>query len=471
MVGNRDKAGGLTSLALIWFFSFGHIIGILNPWTAWILGETVLYGTILLLAICLLFIIRSQKKFIGLTRFLNVFSIALFATNLIFCGQALALAHKFSSNRKVDVSVKHGAYPNIYFIVVDEYARADVLSELYAFDNSPLIDYLEQKGFYVASRSYSNYSQTYFSLAATLNLAYLNELASQLGPRSNNQAPLIQMIRHSRIRQLLKAQGYSIISFQSGYTGTEIRDSDLYVQFQRSPSEFRNVLISTTPLPLLIKLVPSISPYTSHRNRIIGAFQKLTTFRYKKSPFFLIAHIMAPHPPFVFGKDGKEIDPAGYYSTRDGSHLHGTDEASIQAYIKSYRDELAALNEKIRTAIDGILMTSPDPVIILQGDHGPRALTIWDNPAATYQKEAMAILNAVYLPGRDYQGFYQDISPINTFIVLLNRIFGTDISLLEDRSYFSTFKHPYDFFPLDENSFSQSIQSIREIQKKLRPRE
>jgi hypothetical protein len=392
----------------------------------------------------------------------------LIAINLIFGVQVLTLRRNSHSKGNINIPAKTGAYPNIYFIVLDGYARADVLSELYEFDNAPFISYLEQKGFYVASRSYSNYCQTYLSLAATLNLSYLNELADQLGPQSNSRGPLVQMIRHSRVIQLLKSRGYSLVSFESGYTGTEIRDSDLYIDFMRSPSEFQNVLINITPLPLLLKLVPNISPYTIQRNRILGAFRRLSNFSFKKAPFFILAHIMAPHPPFVFGKGGEEIDPPYFYSTRDGSYLHGNEEVSIQSYIMSYRDQLSFVNEKIKVAIDSILATSPAPIIILQGDHGPRALTDFENPTATYNKEVMAILNAIYLPGGDYRDFYPDISPINSFIILMNHILGTNMKLLEDKSYFSTWGHPYDFVPLDKSSFDQTIQSIREIQKNIR---
>ena len=468
LIRNGDKAGVLVSLFLFWFFSFGHVMGILNPWTALILGETILYGTMIMIAIGFLLVIRSRKNFAGLTRLLNIVSLALIAINLISGVQVLTLGRNSQFKRNINIPTKTGPSPNVYFIVLDGYARADVLSELYEYDNTPFVRYLEQKGFYVASRSYSNYCQTYLSLAATLNLSYLNEIADQWGSQSNDRRPLVQMIRHSRVIQLLKSQGYSLISFESGYSGTGIRDSDFYFHFTRSPSEFQNVLINTTPLPLLVKLLPHISPYTIHRNRILGAFRRLSNFSFKKTPFFILAHIMAPHPPFVFGEGGEEVDPPGFYLIRDGSYLHGTEEVSIQSYIRSYRDQLSVVNEMIKITIDGILATSPAPIIILQSDHGPRALTDMENPTATYNKEVMAILNAVYLPGGDYHDFYPDISPINSFIILMNRILGTNMNLLEDKSYFSTWGHPYDFFPLDKSSFDQTTQSIREIQKNSR---
>jgi len=50
----------------------------------------------------------------------------------------------------------------------------------------------------------------------------------------------------------------------------------------------------------------------------------------------------------------------------------------------------------------------------------------------------MPILNAYALPGVDpAQALYPSISPVNSFRVVLNRYFGTDLPLLEDRSYFA----------------------------------
>ena len=51
-----------------------------------------------------------------------------------------------------------GHRPNIYYIILDGYARADVLRDLYGFDNSEFIADLQERGFFVAHRSTSNYA-------------------------------------------------------------------------------------------------------------------------------------------------------------------------------------------------------------------------------------------------------------------------------------------------------------------------
>ncbi len=202
--------------------------------------------------------------------------------------------------RSSNAVTKRSKWPNVFFIVLDAYAREDILAEIYGFDNSSFVKDLERRGFFVASQSYSGYCQTYLSLASTLNLTYLDELAARMGSQSEERGPLIEMIRESRIRDMFKQQGYSFVSLASGFFGTEIRDADLYIHFKRSLSEFNNVLFNTTPLPVFSAWSLKISLFDLHRSRILSAFHALASFSYDKAPYFVFAHILTPHPPFIF---------------------------------------------------------------------------------------------------------------------------------------------------------------------------
>jgi hypothetical protein len=53
-----------------------------------------------------------------------------------------------------------GYNPDIYYIIVDGYARADVLREYYEFDNSEFLNGLEKRGFTVNDSSRANYYWT-----------------------------------------------------------------------------------------------------------------------------------------------------------------------------------------------------------------------------------------------------------------------------------------------------------------------
>jgi hypothetical protein len=79
--------------------------------------------------------------------------------------------------------------------------------------------------------------------------------------------------------------------------------------------------------------------------------------------------------------------------------------------------------------------SSTPPVIILQGDHGPAQLE---------KENRMGILNAYYFSTKQ-DALYSTITPVNTFRVVFNTFFGTDLEMLPDTSYYSKYSQPYAF--------------------------
>ena len=58
----------------------------------------------------------------------------------------------------------------------------------------------------------------------------------------------------------------------------------------------------------------------------------------------------------------------------------------------------------------------------------------------------MRILNALYLPGQTTAPLTPEMTPVNTFRIIFNRYFGTDMELLPDRNYVNVDRlHLYDF--------------------------
>jgi hypothetical protein len=149
----------------------------------------------------------------------------------------------------------------------------------------------------------------------------------------------------------------------------------------------------------------------------------------------VFAHIISPHPPFVFDVHGKPTEPARGYSVNDGDDFQGT----LDEYRAGYARQVQFVNQKLEWAIDAILANSPTPpVIILQGDHGPGSRLNWGSPAKTCLWERTSILNAYYLPGGGESRLYPSISPVNSFRVVLNAYFGANLPLLPDRTYFTS---------------------------------
>ena len=335
--------------------------------------------------------------------------------------------------------------PDIYLIIVDGYGREDFLQEGYGYDNTRFVDYLKESGFYLADESTANYPQTLLSLSSMLNFQYLNEYVEPLKDR-DDRTVLYELVQHSSLRRLLDSQGYTFIALPSPSLATQIRDADIYFSLKSFDiNEFEDSLLSATVLGVGAEAAGaelSVMGYELHRDSIDFALAKLQDIPQIPGPKFIFAHIMLPHPPFVFDRDGNAISPARPYTMLDGSLCPGT----VQEYKQGYTDQVTFLNRRLITIVGAILEQSENPpIIILQGDHGAGAFFNFVELDKSCLCERFAILNAYYFPDQDYRSLYSSITPVNSFRVILNQYFGADLDMLEDRSYYASWSAPYRF--------------------------
>ncbi len=337
------------------------------------------------------------------------------------------------------------ALPDIYYIILDAYARSDIFQEMYHFENQEFIDFLKERGFFVAEKSRTNYPQTALSVASSLNFHYIDQLLKIRDIDSDDRSPLADLIRGNQVFSLLKKNGYTTTTFSSGKSETEIKDADRYLSPRWSFSEFQNLLINSTPLPLILRRLQ----YQLHRKRILFILNHLGNLSVKNHPVFVFAHILAPHPPFVFGESGQPVQPNRNFSYGDGPHF--LQNASRLEYVEGYKKEVLFLNEKLKEAIRTILSNSPiPPLIILQSDHGPGSRLDWSHMENTDFRERMSNFLACYLPDTEKKIFYQSITPVNLFRIILNHYFDANYDLLKDKCYFSSLYHPYNLTNVTE---------------------
>ncbi len=112
--------------------------------------------------------------------------------------------------------------------------------------------------------------------------------------------------------------------------------------------------------------------------------------------------------------------------------------------------------------VDEILAASgPDAVIMIQGDEGPFPARYranewgfeWRQASDEELEEKFGILYAMRVPGADLEaaGFHDAITPVNTFRLIFNARFGTDLALLPDRTWaHEDLYHFYDFFEITD---------------------
>jgi hypothetical protein len=467
------RASVLASFTLILFFSYGHLYALLAKLKI-DLGFVALgpHRTLFLVfglgwLIVLAAVLRAKQPPRVLGSVLNTVAVALVAFSLLNLG-VRSLSGRGGEQREgsaLDAALARapgvppgaaalGPPPDVYYIILDGYARADVLRDIYGLDNAPFLSDLRARGFRVLDGARANYMQTSLSLASSLNLDTLDDLARRPGPESADRRPLLNRIQHSRVRRFLETRGYTSVAFASGYWTTEMRSADIYLSPAFTLDEFQSTLVGTTPLPAVLRILGRTSQQRWHRQRIRFAFDRLARLRESvpevppDRPVFVFAHIVCPHPPFVFEADGSDAPPMPFYTMADGSDLIGAHGIDREQYVERYRAQIEYVNHLLHGTLDGL--TRRPAIIVVQGDHGPGSRLLWEDPAGSDARERLSILCACRFPDGDSTRLRDDLTPVNLWRTILNQYFGTDLPLLPDRSWFSTSLRPYCFVDVTE---------------------
>lgn len=448
IVRDYKKAGIITTLILVSFFSYGHIyysffynlhIG------GYPVGrERYIFPSYILLSIFIVYIaLYFTKKYQisgRITLFLNIMVSVLVVISIFNIIKPHSISPHIKENKILRNSrgiVETKGLPDVYYIILDMYASSTTLRGIYGYNNEDFNKFLESRGFYIAHKSHSNYAITDLSLASSLNMEYLSSLKEMVGKNKKDRTVLYQMIKNSKVWQFLKSKGYRHIHFCSGYAvtrGNSFADTN-YCSYN-FPSEYTKVLINTTILgPIFANFVePDII-----RNRVMYIFEKLSNIPDVNGPNFTFVHFPVPHPPYVFGSNGEKNFQIG-----------------IRAKEKDkYLDQLIFVNNRISLTIDQILSKSRrPPIIIIQGDHGPDNTGDLSSPTDILLKERFNILNAYYLPHKDRKSLYESISPVNSFRIVFNLYFDAKLELLRDMSFLSKFEDLYNFRHIDNEKLN-----------------
>jgi hypothetical protein len=306
-------------------------------------------------------------------------------------------------------------YPDVYFIILDEYAGLDVIRNYWHANYVDSFEtYLNANNFLVLDKSHSSTSETIMELASRLNLKEY--------PKDTRRFFLHKEIINNRVMKLFKSYGYTTVAFQGPYQ-PYLADYN----FGRRPGstndqavgtdEFREVLIDNSMFSAFSGLFSTRPSSLDSLNSSKYVFQKISDLSGVPSPKLVIAHIYFPHTPFVVDKDGNVLDSKDQYnwSFYLGQHQYATEQS--QALISRLLENADPANP---------------PVIVIQSDHGARNMKIHcqssvnlENYPSDYQYH---ILNAMHLPGFTSQ-LSTDVDPIETFVIILNHYLNADVKV------------------------------------------
>lgn len=311
-----------------------------------------------------------------------------------------------------------GSPPDIYYIVLDEYAGVDQMKTLFNYDNNAFVDKLKRMGFYVANNSQPKYPVTGLSLATSLNMEYPlstsdNSFSSifmsiSAGLEITRKSSVSDLLRHNKVSNILKCNNYKYIHIGSWYYDTMFNNlADNNINYRGF--NINNPLIIVMANSSIIRLI--FTDRYFQRREVLNALVWLNKIVLLKGPKFVFAHIISPHSPFLFGPNGEVLPAAKKYGYND---------------IRVYLGQHIFITKRIQEVIEDIIANSKvPPIIILQSDHGVRFDKL-DEPSAN------KIFNAYLLPNNGKSKLYDSINPVNTFRLIFNYYFGAKYELLDD---------------------------------------
>ena len=225
-----NRAAFLSALWMALVYSYGHAYITLTEKVKDFDFEKYLLVTWLVLAI--LFLVWAIRKSPSSPLALNVIALGLVVTSLWQTSSEVRSggAHRVGAeNAPVDENlVRPENPPDVYYFILDSYAREDLLKKAYGYDNSAFIEGLRERGFYVAQCSQANYIRTELSVGSSLNMSYLQDLDSAFSPDSIKRRTLWDSYKYSAVRYNFETLGYTTVAFATGFAWSELDDADVF---------------------------------------------------------------------------------------------------------------------------------------------------------------------------------------------------------------------------------------------------
>ena len=433
---NFTKAALIAFLVMGYYFFFGSMHDLLKnyfPDTFITRYSFILPASFLFLLAVIIILKKANKPFPKFIAYLNLLLLLLLVSDLVLLTGKITRKNESAAIEDVNeiFSRCHSCKrPDIYLIILDEYAGNTELKELCNFDNSAFENELRYRGFYVTAESTSNYNITHYSIASTLNMDYLE--LDMKATEQENYKYCAGLMSNNAALNFLALYGYRF--YNKPFFEIPGQPDRQHVNFLPSKTKlitsqtflsrlFKDIVLNKASgkvhfRPLLKKYIYEVL----HKNEDILRLTREIAATQTSMPKFVYIHLMMPHFPYYF-------DSAGNVKS-----LERLVEAQ-PSDIPGYTGYLQYCNKKILQLVDDLKDSSPEPpVIMLLGDHGFRHFK-----KKVESRYYFMNLNAVYIPDKNYRLFYANMSNVNLFRVLFKTQFHQDFPILKDSTIFKQF--------------------------------
>ena len=317
---------------------------------------------------------------------------------------------------------------NVYWFILDMYARADVLKTYLNYDNGEFVLNLIERDLFVADEAFSNYSGTSLSISATANME-LYPTGVKIPPTAWDQA----LQGYNRVVTRFIERGYHYIQAEPGANrktrcgGREDLCITAPPKGAFGITEAEVELLKLTPLYRIIRrLFPDLFSFDFTTLRDVMTMIDTPSYL----PFFAFAHILSPHLPARYNPDCSKAEEFEWNLVAQGSKEN----------VAGYLNDLHCVNREILAAVDEILSNDDsDPIIIIQGDHGIglNFVNIDQSSRLSIEphKVPHAILSAIRLPQRCHHLLSHKFSSVNTFRLVFACLGDENIEPLPNRLF------------------------------------
>lgn len=368
--------------------------------------------------------------------FLTFIFAFIIALNIIYIISNISeISNKHIKQNIIDISTDNKDQPDIYHIILDGYLGREALQKCTGFNNDDFYNKLKSMGFETYNNIYSNYNHTVYSIPSIMNMDYFNNYMSDEELKSNEylkdklQYGFYRAI-HSKLVFSLKKAGYKIAIRGETIFSEEIQNlCQTFVDMQSSQSYAinANATIITYLKNTIISNFFMVSRKASrdHAAYLNRAFQELGNDHKMQSPTYSLFHILAPHPPFCFNKDGSINNKYSNMVEYPAYDKDGLD-AYVNHMLHINNLTINALNNLIKI----IKSKNHKAIILIHSDHG----LLMNTPSQTGYNTLLAIYK--YKFDDDIKIFKDNITLVNIMPLLFNYLFKTNITLNEDKFFY-----------------------------------
>jgi hypothetical protein len=246
-----------------------------------------------------------------------------------------------------------GGLRDVWFMVFDRYGSNESVRTFSGARNDQPA-WLRSRGFQVADDAHANYVRTSLSLAATLNLDYLDPLAARMGSLSNDLTPLRGMLQHDMVGRAMQAKGYRYVHLGSWFAPTAtnaLADQSLVFDPKADVEPVVPMTGSIAGAKVLVSSDQVLVKDRVDRNAALWQFQELDRIRREPGPRCVFAHILLPHDPYVF----------------DASGAYPSGPERKQPTGPQYARQLAFANDRVRELVTALqdVPAAQQPIIII----------------------------------------------------------------------------------------------------------